>query len=331
MTVAAMEKQKSLPIDRVDAETWNRDLMDAFRQALEKDPAADLLSVVGTRYISAHRVSQFTGLSEASRLNFKTVYCVQDQAKPKEEDKSPPMQQPEPPRDWLRERLEAVNTASIIYPLSAQALALANQHLAADDSSETPHGLILLGNIGAMFMSYVPGIALHQVWSRLSHEGKLSIQKQLDDTFSRLRRLHQEDGTELGGLRGEGVKDYRIMETLAYKGITTARGFDELQFSARHRASPPYVKLLRSFLDEDNKSLEDPGNADFYMVTGVIDWEDGGFYPEYYESTKLSNAQGIMSDDDLYLYAPHCISPLRFPVRWLVDRLWGTLLWSWRN
>lgn len=79
MTVAVMEKQKSLSIDRVDAETWNRDLMDAFCQALEKDPAEDLLSVVGTRYISAHRVNRFTGLSEASRLNFKPVYCVQDQ------------------------------------------------------------------------------------------------------------------------------------------------------------------------------------------------------------------------------------------------------------
>ncbi|OGM48781.1 hypothetical protein ABOM_003057 [Aspergillus bombycis] len=438
-----MENQKSLPIDRADAETWNRDLMEAFRQALEKNPAADLLSVVGERYVAAHRVGQYAGLSEASRLNFKTVYRLQDKvlsrpeinlrdtfpadydrryrwAKPKEEDKSkslessPPTQQPEQPRDWLRERLEVVNTASIIYPLSAQASALFNQHVATDGCTEKaslpvalkdlilksdrlfelsirtgavvrcsddlvikifpssrdlteyhnlqylaenapelpipkPHGLIMLGSIGAMFMSYVPGIALHQVWSRLSHEGKLSIQKQLHDIFSRLRSLHQEDGTELGGVRGEGVKDYRIMETAAYKGITTARGFDELQFSAKHRASPSYVKLLRSFLDEDNKSLqgsvfthgdlkksnimvqEGSGNADLYEVTGVIDWEDSGFYPEYYESTTLSNAQSIMSDDDWYLYAPHCISPLRFPVRWLVDRLWGNLLWSWRT
>ncbi|GAB1206380.1 hypothetical protein APSETT445_005065 [Aspergillus pseudonomiae] len=247
----AMEKQKSLPIDRVDAETWNRDLMDAFRQALEKDPAADLLSVVGTRYISAHR------------------------AKPKEEDKSPPMQQPEPPRDWLRERLEAVNTASIIYPLSAQALALANQHLAADDSSETVplsvalNGLepvLLLDAVTTLLSRSFPAveILLSTTISGISLKmppiyqlpSPMASSCLLDDTFSRLRRLHQEDGTELGGLRGEGVKDYRIMETLAYKGITTARGFDELQFSARHRASPPYVKLLRSFLDEDNKSLE---------------------------------------------------------------------------
>lgn len=42
-------------------------------------------------------------------------------------------------------------------------------------------------------------------------------------------------------VRGEGLKDYRIMEILTYKGITTAKGFDELQFSAKHRASPCYV------------------------------------------------------------------------------------------
>ncbi|KAJ5780244.1 hypothetical protein N7457_005404 [Penicillium paradoxum] len=440
---AAIEKQKSLPMDRPDAETWNRDLMEAFRQALEKDPATDLLSVVGKRYVAAHRAGQYAGLSEAARLNFETIDRLQDRAlsrpeinlrdifptdydrqyrwaKPKKEEKatslenSSPARQLKQPLDWLRKIIEPVNTSSIIYPLSPQASALLNQHRTTDDFSEEssmtaalkdlvlnsdiifelsirrgavvrcsddlviktfpssrdlteyhnlqylgenvpdlpipkPHGLIMLGSIGAMFMSYVPGTALNKVWSRLSHEGKLSIQKQLDDIFSRLRDLRQEDGTELGGVRGEGVKDYRIMETLAYKGITTARGFEELQFSAKHRASPSYVQLLRSFLDEDNKTLqgsvfthgdlkksnimvqEDPGNPDFFVVTGIIDWEDGGFYPEYYESTTLSNGQSIMSDDDWYLYAPHCISALRFPVRWLVDRLWGNLLWSWRT
>lgn len=430
-----METQRSLPtcIDRSDAEQWNRDLMEAFRQALEKDPAADLLSVVGTRYVAAHQVGQYAGLSEAGRLNLKTVYFLQDQLfsepemnlrdnfpadydrrykRAKPQGNSPRTQQLEPPRDWLSEKLEAICTASIIYPLSARASALLTQNPMVDVSSEEvslalkdlilksdrifelsirtgavircsddlvikifpssrdlteyhtlqylaenapdlpipkPHGLIMLGRIGVMFMSYVPGTALDQVWSHLSREGKLSIQKQLEEIFSRLRSLRQEDGIELGGVRGEGVKDYRIMETLAYKGITTARGFNELQFSAKHRASPSYVKLLRVFLEEDHESLqgsvfthgdlkksnvmvqEDPGNAGFYVVTGVIDWEDSGFYPEYYESTRLSNPQGIMSDDDWYLFAPHCISPLRFPVRWLVDRLWGSLLWSWRS
>ncbi|CAG8108998.1 unnamed protein product [Penicillium salamii] len=434
------ENPKSLPIDKTEAEIWNRDLMEAFHQALERDPTTDLLSIVSKRYVAAHRVGQYANLSEAARLNFETVDQLQDRAlsqpeanlreifpadydrlfkwaMPKDEEKvtptsSQPSQQLREPLDWLRKKVEPVHTASIIYPLSTKASTLLNQHPASDGSAEKPsliealkyrllnseiifelsvrrgavlrcddlviktfssnrdlteyhnlqylaenvpdlpipkpHGLIILGSIGVMLMSYVPGTALSQIWSQLSHQGKLSIQEQLNGIFSRLRSLRQEDGTELGGVRGEGVKDYRVMETLAFKGITTARGFDELQFSANHCASPSYVKLLRSFLNEDNKMLEgsvfthgdlkksnimvqeDPENAGFFVVTGIIDWEDGGFYPEYYESTTLSNGQSIMSDDDWYLYAPDCISALRFPVRWLVDRLWGNLLWNWR-
>ncbi|OJD19230.1 hypothetical protein ACJ73_08657 [Blastomyces percursus] len=45
-------------------------------------------------------------------------------------------------------------------------------------------------------------------------------------------------------------------------------------------------------------------NADAYTVTGIIDWEDSGFYPEYYECTTLSNAQSIDVDDDWYLHVP---------------------------
>ncbi|RDW81313.1 aminoglycoside phosphotransferase family protein [Aspergillus mulundensis] len=434
----ALEKPLILPNDKADAEKWNRDLMEAFRSALEKDPATDLLSVAGKRYLAAHRIAQSAGLSEAGQLNLDTVYGLQDKilsqpeinlrehipsdydrrykwAKPKKNDKAaekeavPPPKRSEP-EDWVRWKLEPINTASVTYPLSAQASALFGQSSFADGASlaqslkdlilkserlfelsirtglvvrcseelaiktfpkirgfteyhnlqylaehapnlpvPKPHGLIMLGNIGAMFMSYVPGVALDKAWPKLSHEAKISIQKQLDDVFSRLRSLRQDDGPELGGVRGEGVKDYRITEIFAYKGIKTARGFDELQFSAKHRASPSYVKLLRSFLEEENRTLrgsvfthgdlkksnimvqQEPENADTYVVTGIIDWEDSGFYPEYYECTTLSNGQSIMSDDDWYLYAPHCISPLRFPVRWLVDRLWGNLLWSWRT
>ncbi|KAJ5611502.1 hypothetical protein N7528_008607 [Penicillium herquei] len=437
-------EQKSLTVARDDAETWNRDLMEAFRQALEFDPAADLLSLVGERYVAAHRIVQYAGLSDASRLNVKTAYYLQDEAfsqpginlrdafpedydrrykwaksseeeKPEVTSESRPTQQAEQPCDWLHRKIEYLENAEIIHPLSAQASVLLTQHLVGDTYSENsslaaalrslifkseiildlkirggailrcsddlvikifpsgrdlteyhnlqylaehvpelpipkPHGVIRLGDVSAMFMSYVPGINLEQVWSLLSHEGKLSIQKQLDEIFSSVRSLRQEDGSELGGVCGDGVKDYRIMNGLAYKsGVTTARAFEELQFSAKHCASPYYFKLLRSFLEEDNKSLQgsvfthadlkksnimvqqDSENPGFYVVTGIIDWEDSGFYPEYYESTTLSDGQSIISDDDWYLYTPKCISPLQFPVRWLVDRLWGNLLWSWRT
>lgn len=424
---------KTLPKDKPEVFQMNQDLMQAFREALDKDPAADLLSVVGKKYLAFHRLAQYRELSEAGRYNLQTVNGLHDEviahpeidlqerfpsdyarryrwAKPKPTEEKTTIQ--EKPRDWVRERLDDINTASIIHPLSDRASALLqktseanglseetslaaslkylilqserlfelsrgvvvkcsedlvvkvfpdsrdlteyhNLQYLADHASDLPvprlHGLAMLGSYRVMFMSYIPGVTLATAWPDLSHEAKLSVQKQLDHIFSRLRSLRQDDGLELGGVGGEGVKDYRIMEIFAYQGITTARGFDELQFSAKHRASPCYVKLLRSFLEEQNSTLQgsvfthgdlkktnimverNPEDANACVVTGVIDWEDSGFYPEYYECTTLSNGQSIMSDDDWYLYAPHCISPLRFPVRWLVDRLWGNLLWSWRT
>ncbi|KAL3467180.1 hypothetical protein BJX64DRAFT_283905 [Aspergillus heterothallicus] len=443
MTAAA--GQRNLPIDEPDATEWNRDLMDAFREALNSDPAVDLLSVVGKRYLAAHPIGQYTHLSEAARLNFRTIFRLHDEltaspelnlrehfpsdydrkyrwAKPKVEEKpesrleeSMQLQHTEQLEDWVRDKLQPINTASIVYPLSHEASALVDGYSGLDNEdfneqslaaglkelilkserlfklrvrttvvarcSDTlvvklfpgnrdlteyhnlqyiaenaaelpipkPHGLAQLGDVRAMFMTYVPGTTLDKIWEHLSHEAKVSVQTQLDKIFSRLRSLRQDDGVELGGVHGEGVKDYRVTEIHAYKGITTAKAFDDLQFSTKHRASPCYVKLLRSFLDEETKSLRgsvfshgdlkkcniivesEEGHSDLYTVTGIIDWKDGGFYPKYYECTTLSNGQSITHDDDWYLYAPHCISPLRFPVRWLVDRLWGNLLWNWRT
>ncbi|OJD20253.1 hypothetical protein ACJ73_08412 [Blastomyces percursus] len=430
-----------LRLNGPDAVQMNQDLMRSFHEALEKDPAADLLSIVGKNYLRAHRRTQYRQLSEAGYYNLRTINSLYDEvasdpeidlldhfpsdyarrykwALPRQKKKNQahePQQpeQPSTPPDWVREKLDAINTASVVYPLSSKALALLqeghetnghscdtslatslkllilkserlfelsirgvvvkcsddivikvfpesrdlteyhNLQYLADRVPHLPiprtHGLIQLGKFRAMFMSYIPGVTLDKVWPCLSHGAKVSIQKQLDRIFSQLRGLGQVDGVQLGGVGGEGVKDYRIMESFAYKGITTASQFDELQFSAKHRASPSYVKLLRCFLEDQNKTLqgsvfthgdlkkcnimvrEDSENADAYTVTGIIDWEDSGFYPEYYECTTLSNAQSINVDDDWYLYVPDCISPLRFPVRWLVDRLWGNLLWSWRT
>ncbi|KAJ5513443.1 hypothetical protein N7463_002995 [Penicillium fimorum] len=105
------------------------------------------------------------GLSEAVRLNLETIDDLKNGAlsrpeinlrdifptdydrlyrwaKPKKEENatplkdSPPVRKLKQPLDWLRKKIEPVNTASIIYPLSAQASALLNQHLRADGSSE---------------------------------------------------------------------------------------------------------------------------------------------------------------------------------------------------
>lgn len=210
-------------------------------------------------------------------------------------------------------------------------------------SAPKPHGLVALGPFRAIFMSYIPGLTLKQAWPSLSHDEKLSLQSQLDDIFRRLRTLRQEDGGVLGGVGGEGVKDLRVDECATFKDITTAKGSDDLQFSANHHGSTTHVRLLHSFLDRDNASSVHDGLVfthgdirtdnimverdldarDHYAVTGIIDWENSGFYPEYYECTALTRTLSLVDEDDWYLYLPESIAPSQFPVRWLVDRLWG--------
>lgn len=204
------------------------------------------------------------------------------------------------------------------------------------------HGLIAFGPFRVIFMSYIPDVTLAKVWPNLSHEGKLFIQKQLEDIFRQLRSIRQHDGKALGGVCGEGAKELRVDECALFKGITTATEFSDLQFSARHHGSSTYVNLLRSLLEDDNSTLihgsvfthgdvrtanimvkQDPCDNDYYIITGIIDWEDSGFYPAYYECTALTRTLSLTKEDDWYLYLPQSISPSKFPIRWLVDRLWG--------
>lgn len=57
-------------------------------------------------------------------------------------------------------------------------------------------------------------------------------------------------------------------------------------------------------------------------MTGIIDWEYAGFYPEYYESTKVTNCLATNEDSDWYLFIPECVSPLRNAQKWLLDARW---------
>lgn len=222
---------------------------------------------------------------------------------------------------------------------------------APDIPAPRPHGLIAFEPFRVLFMSYIPGTTLTHAWPGLSHEDKLSIQRQLDGIFRRLRILRPEQddngSTMLGGVCGEGAKELRVDECALFKDITTTKQFDDLQFSARHHGSTTYVQLLRSLLAYDTSTLmdgpvfthgdirtdnimvqqqrqqdQDPDSSGDYVVTGVIDWEDSGFYPPYYECTVLTRTLSLVNENDWYLYLPESVSPAKFPVRWLVDRLW---------
>ncbi|KAJ9302758.1 hypothetical protein DTO271G3_132 [Paecilomyces variotii] len=417
----------SLSLPKDEAAQCNRDLMQMFQAALEKDPTVDLISLIPDSYHYGHYNAQSEELSYGGQINLRTTNELHRRLESDPEANILSLIPPNynrriqmatgykttsslenteiqgPPE--FRTKLGLADTATVVFPLSEKTTTLLTRYSEGQDSRSNtteeslaislkkllwdspviwecpvrgvvvkcsedivakvitghrdyteytsmqyleekmpdipaprPHGLIALGPFRVIFMSYIPDMTLATVWDGLSPQEKRSIQDQLDDIFRRLRTLRQDDGNELGGVCGEGVKECNVEETGLWKDITRAKEFNDLQFTARHRGSTTYVKLLRSFLDttvmrgsvfthgdirkENIMVKRDSDNPDSYIVSGIIDWEDSGFYPEYYECTTLTGNLSVVEEDDWYLYLPRTIAPSQFPINWLVDRLW---------
>lgn len=60
-------------LSNANAAQWNRDLMLEFQAALEKNPAADLMSMFSDSYLHEHRNAQYRQLSYAANINFRVL------------------------------------------------------------------------------------------------------------------------------------------------------------------------------------------------------------------------------------------------------------------
>ncbi|KAI9796236.1 MAG: hypothetical protein M1825_000860 [Sarcosagium campestre] len=210
---------------------------------------------------------------------------------------------------------------------------------APDIPAPRPLGLVNLDPFRVIFMTYIPSTTLEEAWPLLSHEQKLSVQGQLDRILCSLRTIKRCDGQQtLGGVAGEGVKHAKVDLDPHTEAISKSADFEDFRFSVPHHGSTTYVRFLRSFLAAESvhgsvfthgdirpanimvHRDQDDGTC---IVRGIIDWEDAGFYPDYHESLQMTRNLSAINENDWYLYLPPCVAPpAKFPVRWLVDRLW---------
>ena len=200
-----------------------------------------------------------------------------------------------------------------------------------------PHGLVNFGQYIVVFMSFVPSKTLEEAWLSMTHNQKVSVQCQLDDIFCRLRQLKQPDGLPLGGLGMGGVMDIHRLDCRIDHTITTVAEYENWKFSLSKFAGEQYLKFIRSFLPapavesffthgdlRQANIMVDLKSSGDYFVTGIIDWEYSGFYPDYHECTNATNLLQANEKSDWYQYLPPCIAPRTFPVWWLADRLWDS-------
>ncbi|KAJ5927968.1 hypothetical protein N7466_006924 [Penicillium verhagenii] len=201
-----------------------------------------------------------------------------------------------------------------------------------------PLGLVRMGKISLLFMTYMRSTPLGEVWQTLEPCQKASLRNQLNAILADLRTLPFTEGAPLGGVAGEGCKDLRRHVRVSNTPITSLEEFEIFLFSSPHAGGSVFVEFLRQLspsytrtsgpsivfthgdIRPDNIMVEVADN-DQYMISGIIDWEYSGFYPDYYESVRCTNCLGPYEEDDWFLYLPECISPNIYTQWWLLDRV----------
>ena len=214
------------------------------------------------------------------------------------------------------------------------ALQYLRQH-APDIPIPEPLGVIISKQTAYIFMSFVSGLTLESVWAQLASEQKLSLSNELSGILLELRQIQIPKDCTFGGVGGEGCKDSRRHTRISQEPIRSLAEFEDFIFSNPLFGGSVYIRLLRSMSQSHPSRIvfshgdlrpanivvlpDQQGN---YSISGILDWEMSGFYPDYWESVKATNTMSPQEEDDWYLHLPACASPTTYPLHWLLDRKW---------
>lgn len=155
-----------------------------------------------------------------------------------------------------------------------------------------------MNGVSLIFMAYTSTTTLADIWAGLDISQKRSIQDQLNKILTALSSLSHPTGKRLERVCGEGCKDIRRHFRRSTNPILTIEDFRGFSFPSlrtsiftefinrlRQRYTPPQQSEIRCVfthgdLRPDNITIE-PSNDYQFRVTGLLDWEHSGFYPEY--------------------------------------------------
>jgi len=202
-------------------------------------------------------------------------------------------------------------------------------------------GLITIASTSFMFMTMIPGVTLEKRWPSLSTEAKMHIRCVLAETLAGLREFELPQGAPFGSPVGRRLsKDVRRHERISVDPIYSEAEFNDFLLSSpSSRAAPGYKNWLRSLLRVDHRIVF--SHADFHPrnimvvdgpdgvieLSGILDWEASGFYPEYWEQLKAMNTRSIRDTSDWWEYLPTSI--LGYDNDVVLDRLIESTVVHW--
>ncbi|KAK5989198.1 hypothetical protein PT974_10698 [Cladobotryum mycophilum] len=170
----------------------------------------------------------------------------------------------------------------------------------------------------SIHMDYVPGKTLEELWPGMSAEQRQDICQQLRQILQTMRSIPPPPDL-VGACDGTGIRDTRLYFTYDAPNCHDEAGFNAYLLSSVFKDSPPaiheaFAKALRTGhrivfthcdLAPRNIMVQDG------KITGLLDWEDGGWYPEYWEYVKFFYRSG--SGDRGWRSYANTIFPQTYP------------------
>ena len=193
-----------------------------------------------------------------------------------------------------------------------EAVVLSRIHKYLDCSIPVPevYGWRKQGKENFIYMELIDGVPLSDCIGQLSNEDKDRVCSQLRTTFTTLSTLKQDSisGPFIGSIIRGPLRDKIFDDHPATGPFATLDDFyDWLEYlpqrslAAEDRYTDPYVDMLPTNADiKFTHGDLHPSNIIISetsprKVLALIDWEQAGWYPDYWESFKSSFAAGIES------------------------------------
>ncbi|KAL3959469.1 hypothetical protein PCL_08917 [Purpureocillium lilacinum] len=143
-------------------------------------------------------------------------------------------------------------------------------------------------------MSYIEGETLDKLWPDLPAEKKSGVARQLRVILEEMRSVTPPPNF-VGACDGTQIRDTRLHFTYHAPFCTNEKSFNEYLLSSLYEQTPPVLREAFSRrLRTDHRIVLShcdltPRNILVHdgKVKGIIDWEDSGWYPAYWEFVKF--------------------------------------------
>ncbi|KAJ5420905.1 hypothetical protein N7465_003424 [Penicillium sp. CMV-2018d] len=142
-----------------------------------------------------------------------------------------------------------------------------------------------------LIMTAVSGQTLDVVFHRLSYSERKQLSKDLKNVLSQLRSIPNQTSYRFGDSHGGPLFDYRFPSGICgpFHQISEFNSFlvhKHVRNETRDNIATVHARQYRSVFTHADLN---PRNIiiDRGRLSGIVDWECAGFYPEYWEFTRL--------------------------------------------